>query len=262
MSRMRRFETMALALILVVAFSWSEASVALAQADGEDSSDEMPQPAEESASSATSAVSDEPASSAAAKRKAGKQKRRRKSKVSGHVVPDSQLRTVALPRPSGRLHLYSLALKEAADVKLFNDDASYDVDELHLADRILRCKRTDTERPFPPRLVNILSHVYDHFGRRIDIVSGYRNQRKQTSYHFKGSAIDIRIEGVAPKKIVEFVSTLDTGGMGIGLYPRGQFVHIDVRPPPSYRWVDFSPPNGNAPSKRPPRGWKRKKLQS
>ncbi len=28
--------------------------------------------------------------------------------------------------------------------------------------------------------------------------------------------------------------------MGIGIYPRSQFVHIDVRPPPSYRWIDYS----------------------
>ena len=50
--------------------------------------------------------------------------------------------------------------------------------------------------------------------------------------------------------------------MGIGLYPRSQFVHIDVRSPPSYRWIDNSPPNSNAAEKRPPRGWKRKKLES
>ena len=50
--------------------------------------------------------------------------------------------------------------------------------------------------------------------------------------------------------------------MGIGLYPRSGFVHIDVRSPPSYRWIDYSPPNSNAAEKRPPRGWKRKKLES
>ena len=57
---------------------------------------------------------------------------------------------------------------------------------------------------------------------------------------------------MTPKKIEAFAETLDTGGMGIGIYPRGQFVHIDVRPLPSYRWVDYSPPNPNASEKRPP----------
>ena len=50
--------------------------------------------------------------------------------------------------------------------------------------------------------------------------------------------------------------------MGIGLYPRAQFVHLDVRPLPSYRWIDNARPNPNSNDKRPPRGWKRKKLQS
>jgi len=73
---------------------------------------------------------------------------------------------------------------------------------------------------------------------------------------------DMGIAGVSPKKIEAFAETLDRGGMGIGIYPRSQFVHIDVRSPPSYRWTDWSPPGSNANEKRPPRGWKRKKLNS
>jgi uncharacterized protein YcbK (DUF882 family) len=203
------------------------------------------------------------ASGSAAKRHdSAKQSRRHKNKVVGQVVPDSQLRATPLPLPSGHVRLFGLASKEEADLDIFNDDGSFDVDELHQADHMLRCKRTDTEKPIDPRLIVLLSHVYDHFGKRLEIVSGYRNQRKQTSFHFKGSASDIRIDGVPPKKIVQFASTLDTGGMGIGLYPRARFVHIDVRPAPSYRWIDNARPNPNSPDKRPPRGWKRKKLQS
>ena len=53
------------------------------------------------------------------------------------------------------------------------------------------------------------------------------------------------------------------GGMGVGIYPNSEFVHIDVRPPPSFRWVDYSRSNPDAAEKRPPRGFKkRKKLQS
>jgi uncharacterized protein YcbK (DUF882 family) len=104
-----------------------------------------------------------------------------------------------------------------------------------------------------PRLLSILSHVFDHFGeRRIEIVSGFRNQRKTTSYHYKGSASDIRVEGVASKDLKAFVETLDAGGMGIGIYPVTGFVHIDVRPPPSYRWIDYSPSNPDAGEKKPP----------
>jgi uncharacterized protein YcbK (DUF882 family) len=181
----------------------------------------------------------------------------------GRVVPEASLRTGPLDPPSGDLALVRLGLPEEAKVNLYNEDGSYNIESLRTLDHILRCRRTDDEKPIEPRLFTLLSHIYDHFGeRRIEIVSGYRNQRKKTSNHYKGTASDIRISGVSPKKIEAFAETLDTGGMGIGIYPRSGFVHIDVRALPSYRWTDFSPPNPNAPEKRPPRGWKRKKLQS
>jgi uncharacterized protein YcbK (DUF882 family) len=188
---------------------------------------------------------------------------RRRAAVSGRVVPEGALRKDPLPPPSGDLHVFSVNSRDEADVNLFNDDGSYDLESLTALNHVMRCRRTNDEKPIDPRLLTLLSHVYDHFGgKTIEIVSGYRNQRKQTSNHFKGEASDIRIQGVNIKKLRAFVETLDTGGMGIGLYPRGGFVHIDVRPLPSYRWIDYARPNPNNPDKRPPRGWKRKKLQS
>ena len=246
---MSRFRFLALALIFCSTCAWS----ARAWAEGEESGDDAAGPGGESSGSEMPAKRQDSASS---------QKRRRKSKVVGNVVPESQLRVTPLPVPSGHVELFGLASKEEVALDIFNPDGSFNVDQLHAADHMLRCKRTDTEKPIDPRLIVVLSHIYDHFHKRLEIVSGYRNQRKQTSFHFKGSASDIRIEGIAPKKIVQFASTLDTGGMGIGLYPRAQFVHVDVRPLPSYRWIDNARPNPNSPDKRPPRGWKRKKLQS
>ena len=244
---MRRTGTLALALGFAVAsVAFLESSEVRAQPDSEETGDE---PTAEVTPSKQS-------------KKRAKQKKRRRSRVVGHAVPESQLRAGPLPAPSGHLHLFGLASREELELDIFNDDGSFDTDELHQASNILRCKRTEDAKPIDPRLLVLLSHVYDHFGKRIDIVSGYRNQRKQTSYHYKASASDIRIEGVPPKKIVKFASTLDTGGMGIGLYPRAKFVHIDVRPPPSYRWIDNARPRKNSWDKQPPRGWKRKKLQS
>jgi uncharacterized protein YcbK (DUF882 family) len=247
---MTRTRSLALALTVTVGFVFSTTTVAFAQPDSEDSADEGPVSAPE------------PAIAKASKRAPAKQKRRRKSRVVGHVVPESQLRSQPLDRPSGRLVLYGLNTGESADLNIYNPDGSYNVEQLERANNMLRCKRTDTTKPIEPRLLTLLSHVYDHFGKRLEIVSGYRNQRKQTSYHFKGSASDIRIPGVPPKKLLAFASTLDEGGMGIGIYPRARFVHIDVRPLPSYRWIDNARPRANSPDKQPPRGWKRKKLQS
>jgi uncharacterized protein YcbK (DUF882 family) len=190
-------------------------------------------------------------------------KPRRGAKLIGALVPDELLRSKPLERPSGNLHLYVLATRESLKVNIFNDDGSYNVEALRAATHMLRCKRTDAEKDIEPRLLTVLSHVYDHFGgRRLEVVSGYRNQRKMTSYHFKASASDIRVAGIKPPKVRDFVETLDVGGMGIGLYPRADFVHVDVRPPPSYRWIDWARSDPDNPDKRPPRGWKRKKLTS
>jgi len=188
---------------------------------------------------------------------------KKRGRFTGRVVAESDLRKDPLPQPSGDLELHMLGVDEGVKVNIYNKDGSYNIESLRSLDHVLRCRRTDDEKPIEPRLFTILSHVYDHFGGKpIDVVSGYRNQRKKTSNHYKGTATDIRIAGVTPKKIELFAESIDTGGLGIGIYPKGQFVHIDVRPLPSYRWVDQSPPNPNASEKRPPRDWKRKKLQS
>jgi uncharacterized protein YcbK (DUF882 family) len=185
------------------------------------------------------------------------------AKVVGHVVPDDKLRATPPPKPSGNLHLFVLATQEEIKVNIYNPDGSYNVEALQQVSHLLRCKRTDTERDIEPRLMTALSHVYDHFdGKRLEVVSGFRNQRRTTSFHYQASASDIRVPGVKPAKLRAFVETLDAGGMGIGLYPRTQFVHIDVRPPPSYRWIDWSRSDPDNPDKRPPRGLRRRKLQS
>lgn len=195
--------------------------------------------------------------------RSSKRRSKKRKGVSGHLVTEDHLRKRLPPPPSGNLYLYRTVEKESLKVNIFNPDGSYNVDAIRAASHMLRCRRTDTQREMEPRLLAVLSHVFDHFGeRRIDVVSGYRNQRKTSSYHYKGSAADIRIEGVPARKLKAFVETLDAGGMGIGIYPITGFVHIDVRPPPSYRWVDYARSNPDATQKRPPRWFKKKRLQS
>jgi uncharacterized protein YcbK (DUF882 family) len=184
-------------------------------------------------------------------------------KMSGYPVPDDRLRKRLPPPPSGNLHLYDPFRHESLKINIFNRDGSYDVEALKQLSHFFRCKRTDTATEMEPRLFAILSHVYDHFGRRIEVTSGYRNQRHTTSNHYRGSASDIMVQDVAPKKLRAFLETLDAGGMGIGLYPTSGFVHVDVRPPPSYRWIDYSATDPDDPNRRPLPIFKRnKRLQS
>jgi uncharacterized protein YcbK (DUF882 family) len=222
------------------------------EAPSGDSGDEAERP-EEPPADASAATPAAPA----------KRKKKRRKGVNGHVVHEDRLRKRLPPPPSGNLYLFRTVEKESLKVNIFNPDGSYNVDAIKSASHMLRCRRTDTERSMEPRLLAVLSHVFDHFGeRRIDVVSGYRNQRKTTSYHYKGSAADIRIEGVPAAKLKAFVETLDAGGMGIGIYPVTGFVHIDVRPPPSYRWIDYAKSNPDAQQKKPPPWFKKKRLQS
>ena len=113
---------------------------------------------------------------------------------------DEKLRRRSPPPPSGNVHIRNLYRQEELKVNIYNRDGSYNTDALKQLSHLLRCKRTDTETPMEPRLFTILSHVYDHFGeRRIELTSGYRNQRKTTSNHYRGSASDIMVPGVPPK---------------------------------------------------------------
>jgi uncharacterized protein YcbK (DUF882 family) len=161
---------------------------------------------------------------------------------SGHLASVGDLRDAPLEKPSGHLEMYAVNFQEQVDVELYRKDGSLDPDALDQLNHLFRCRRTDTEKAINPRLFVMLSRIYDHFGKRIELVSGFRNQERTSSFHFHGSASDIRIPGVSDKVLHAYVESLDTGGMGIGIYPRAGFIHVDIRPEPSYRWTDNSPP--------------------
>jgi uncharacterized protein YcbK (DUF882 family) len=176
----------------------------------------------------------------------GKKKCRREKVFSGHGVAKEKLRSEPLERPSGAIELVAENLRESATVNLYKEDGSFDEVALATLDELFRCKRTDETRAVRPELYEMLSRIYDHFGqKRISLVSGFRFAERDSSRHFHASAMDIRIEGVSPRELYEYAESLDTGGMGIGIYPRSGFIHVDFRAPgePSYRWRDLSGPS-------------------
>ncbi len=93
-----------------------------------------------------------------------------------------------------------------------------------------------------PRLIDILAAAQSLIGydRPFSVISGYRSQRTndmlrrnsngvaKKSYHVKGMAADLRMEGVD-------VSTLQRAGQhigagGVGIYTNSNFVHLDSGP--------------------------------
>jgi uncharacterized protein YcbK (DUF882 family) len=174
--------------------------------------------------------------------KASKSKKKKRPVLSGRLASPDELRDDPLARPSGRIELYAVNFGESVSVDLYKPDGSFNEDAIDQLNHLWRCKRTGTEKSIDRHLFEMLSRIYDHFGKRIELVSGFRNQKRTSSFHFHGSASDIRIPGVSDTVLHKYVTSLDTGGMGIGIYPRAGFIHVDIRPEASYRWTDYSPP--------------------
>ena len=92
------------------------------------------------------------------------------------------------------------------------------------------------------KLVEYLQNIRNHFGKPVNISSGYRcaTHNKNIggatgSKHSKGQAADIYINGVAPAEIAKYAESI--GILGIGLYETnadGHFVHVDTRTTKSF----------------------------
>jgi uncharacterized protein YcbK (DUF882 family) len=184
----------------------------------------------------------------------------RRGRFAGHGVKADALRTEALPRPSGWVHVSHPGAHLETKVNIYNADGSFNESALAELDSVFRCRRTNEVRAVDPRLYEILSIIYDHFNHaEIQLASGFRYQRNEGSRHFHASAMDIKIVGVPMREVFSFAQTLDRGGMGIGQYPGDGFVHIDFRAPgePSYRWTDTGSKKGRS-GRLPSRMWKKR----
>ena len=92
------------------------------------------------------------------------------------------------------------------------------------------------------KLVDYLQKIRDNFGKSVSITSAYRcpsyNKRiggATQSYHSKGMACDIVVNGVTPREVAKYAESI--GILGIGLYETasdGHFVHIDTRTTKSF----------------------------
>jgi uncharacterized protein YcbK (DUF882 family) len=84
-----------------------------------------------------------------------------------------------------------------------------------------------------PSLISLLEKIREHFGKPVVVVSGYRTPKynksisgaANNSQHMYGNAADIKIQGVSPREIYNWMNGWHKGGLGV--YPT--FTHVDVR---------------------------------
>ena len=84
-------------------------------------------------------------------------------------------------------------------------------------------------------LIEYLEKIRQHFGMPVHINSGYRTPEHNSrvggvknSYHTKGRAADIVVQGVKSLDVARFAETFVCGG--VGWYEAKSFTHIDTRP--------------------------------
>jgi len=91
-------------------------------------------------------------------------------------------------------------------------------------------------------LIWVLENMRTHFGDTlVFITSGCRCLRYNTkihgadkSFHMWGQASDIKIPGISPKQIADYLEKEYKGFYGIGRYKT--FTHIDIRSKRPARW--------------------------
>lgn len=89
------------------------------------------------------------------------------------------------------------------------------------------------------RLLGLIHRATRHFEvPYVTLVSGIRRDRG-ASRHTHGLAADIVLPGVEDEDLADFFRV--QGFIGVGVYTRAGFVHVDVRDR-SFFWVDPSPP--------------------
>ena len=120
---------------------------------------------------------------------------------------------------------------EEASFAFFDEHGDAQTDVLKDFSHFVRCWRTGREKAMHPRTVEIVTEIAKHFNvARIDVVPH--------SKHFLGRAMDIHVPGVKAKVVAAWVWQ-NFRHVGVGYYPKQEFVHVDSRDI-DVKWVDTS----------------------
>lgn len=147
------------------------------------------------------------------------------------------------------LRLYDVNSEQTLTVSPFLPDGQTSPGAFFMLREFMRCRRSGHTLDMDPELVRLLMRISQHFGgAELQIISAHRKPdgvvTSESSQHAKGTASDIRIEGISVDELAS--AARDEGARGIGVYPVSRFVHVDVRDKP-YSWRDNRGPDEDGP---------------
>ena len=106
-----------------------------------------------------------------------------------------------------------------------------------------RCPECKGEYRIHLGLVGALEQLGGHFRKKVRIVSAYwcdayheKLNKAKRSFHTKGKAVHIMIEGVSPQDLFKYAETIPEL-RGVGFYPKENWIHIDTRSGNPVRFV-------------------------
>ncbi len=141
--------------------------------------------------------------------------------------------------PERALRFYNTHTRERLTVVYRRGDEYIPV-ALARIDHILRDHVSGKEHPMDPHLLDFLYDLLEKVGYRgeVHIISGYRSPETNAamherdagvvlgSMHTKGQAMDIRLPGIATRRLYEIARAMKRGGTGY--YLRSDFIQIDT----------------------------------
>ncbi len=141
------------------------------------------------------------------------------------------------PLPDGRmvLRLRSINGLGVAEATPLRADGGFDAAGRDALSRVLGDPRAERHIAMDARLLDVIYQLAQRFHvGQVNVISGYRANARRSN-HALGRAADIALPGVSDEAVARFAREI--GFLGVGVYPRSGFVHVDVRTR-SFFWVE------------------------
>jgi uncharacterized protein YcbK (DUF882 family) len=139
------------------------------------------------------------------------------------------------------VELYGPNTNESLRFRPFDDRGRMRKAALVELTRFLRCRQSGKQHRVDPRLMRAIYTVGRHYApRRVEVFSGYRSRAYCSlprSRHLTASAVDFRVAGIANRELVAWLRAAFHPA-GVGYYPNGLHVHLDVDRARDTYWVD------------------------